>query len=288
LRHLYVLIPVLDDDKHYWVGKDEVDKLLTKGADWLPGHPLKEEIAKRYLLNQRHLTRDALARLSEMDGDPDPDAREAEAELAMEQKERKLSLHDQRIDAVADVIMELGARRVLDLGCGEGKLLRRLLKLKEISELVGMDVSLRSLERARRFIRMEQMSDRQIERIKLVHGSLTYRDRALEGYDAAALVEVIEHLDLARLQALQRTVFEFAQPRAIVVTTPNREYNELFEGMEPGALRHPDHRFEWTRQEFRDWAEGVAKANGYNVELRPLGEENPDKGAPSQMAVFRR
>src|ERR1035438_8275787 len=135
---------------------------------------------------------------------------------------------------------------------------------------------------------MEKVSDRQLERIKLVHGSLTYRDRALEGYDAAALVEVIEHLDAARVQALERTVFEFAQPRAVVVTTPNREYNDLFEGMEPGALRHPDRRFEWTRSEFQRWADDVAKKHGYSVELRPLGDEDPDKGAPSQMAVFRR
>ncbi len=289
LRHLYVLIPVLDDDKHYWVGKDEIEKLLTKGTDWLAKHPLRNEIASRYLQNQRQPNGDwPSPRLSEEDGDPDPDAREAEADTALEEKEKKISLHDQRLDAVAETIKELGARRVLDLGCGEGKLLRRLLKVKEITDIVGMDVSLQSLERARRFVRMEQMTDRQLDRIKLIHGSLTYRDRSLEGYDAAALFEVIEHLDASRLYSLERTVFEFAQPRAVLVTTPNREYNDLFEGMTPGTMRHPDHRFEWTRAEFKAWADGVGARRGYSVELRPLGEENPEKGAPSQMAVFRR
>ena len=177
---------------------------------------------------------------------------------------------------------------MLDLGCGEGRLIQRLLKEPSFTEIVGMDVSVAALERANRKLRFDQMSDRQQSQVKLVHGSLTYRDRTLEGFDAAALVEVIEHLDLARLSALERVVFEFARPTHVMVTTPNKEYNTLFPTLAEDAMRHQDHRFEWTRAEFAAWSEGVAGRFGYTVVTSPVGPEDPEFGAPSQMAVFSR
>jgi 3' terminal RNA ribose 2'-O-methyltransferase Hen1 len=283
LAHLYVLIPVLDDEKHYWVGDDEVEKLLRRGAGWLGTHPERETITRRYLRHQRGLVEEALARLvQEEEPDVDQDD-EDEAEDAP-----RTSLHAERLAAVLQVLKASGARSVLDLGCGEGRLLALLLAEPRFERITGMDVSAHALARAQRRLRLDRLPERQRERISLLHGALTYRDRRLEGFDAAAAVEVIEHLDPGRLAAFARVVFEHARPGMVVLTTPNREYNVRFSGLAEGAFRHGDHRFEWTRAELAAWAEDVAKRFGYAARLAPLGPEDTEVGAPSQMAVFRR
>ncbi|MEW4569715.1 3' terminal RNA ribose 2'-O-methyltransferase Hen1 [Tautonia sp. JC769] len=290
LTHLYVLIPVFDGQKHYFVGEDELEKLLAKGGGWLARHPQKDEIARRYLRFRPSLYRQALARLvqEEQPAEAGPEGDERPADRAEDALERPLSLHEQRIGAVLAALRASGARRVLDLGCGEGRLLRELLKDKQFEEIVGMDVSIRSLENARDRLKLDRLPERQAARIRLIHGSLIYRDRRLEGFDAAAVVEVVEHLDPPRLSAFERAVFEFARPRAVVLTTPNREYNVTWEGVGADRLRHSDHRFEWTRQEFRDWAERVAGQHGYRVRFLPVGPVDEALGPPTQMAVFER
>ncbi|MEZ0326502.1 MAG: 3' terminal RNA ribose 2'-O-methyltransferase Hen1 [Fimbriimonas sp.] len=285
LRHLYVLIPVLDDRKHYYIGRDEVDKLVRRASDWLPTHPLKEEISKRYLRRDPSLTKEALDRLNE--GLPESEELDEAADAEEEKVEKPISLHDQRLLAVIDVLKASGAHRVLDLGCGEGKLLRHLLKEKQFKEIVGMDVSIITLERASRRLKLDRLPERQAARMKLIHGSLVYRDKRLQGYDAAAIVEVIEHLDTPRLVSMERAVFEFARPSTVVITTPNKEYNALFETLDPEKLRHPDHRFEWTRPEFEAWARGVGERHGYSVDFHPIGPISEQFGAPSQMGVFK-
>lgn len=291
LSHLYVLVPVLDNRKHYYVDDGEVEKLLAKGAGWLENHPEKDFIATRYLKRRGRLVREALARLADS-ADADAELDEEARGAAEEVLEKPLRLHDLRLQAVTQVLKDSGARRVVDLGCGEGKLMRYLLAEKQFSGIIGVDASLASLERAEQKLRLDTASDRVLKRIQLMHGALTYRDRRLEGCDAAALVEVIEHLDPDRLPALERVMFEFIAPATVVVTTPNRDYNVLFEDRPSsgasGRLRHPDHRFEWTRAEFAAWAEPVAEKFGYTVTLQPLGDEDPVHGAPSQMAVFER
>lgn len=285
LTHLYVLIPVLDDDKHYWVGDAEVEKLLHHGEGWLAQHPERELITRRYLRHQRGLMREALARLLEEDAS-DPDEIEEAHAHEEESLEDKLSLAEQRTGAVIAVLKNVGAKRVLDLGCGEGRLLKAFLRDKAFDEIVGIDVSHRALEIAAQRLRFEEMPERQKDRIKLFHGSLTYRDRRLEGFEAAALIEVIEHQDVARLAALERVLFEFARPGTVVVTTPNAEYNVRFESLPAGKFRHKDHRFEWTRNEFRAWAEGIGQRFRYSVRFAPVGAEDPAVGPPTQMAVF--
>jgi 3' terminal RNA ribose 2'-O-methyltransferase Hen1 len=285
LTHIYVLIPVLDNEKHYWVGDDEVEKLLRHGSGWLAAHPEKEEITSRYLKHRRDLARDALARLVDEES-PDPDLVETVHNTEEEAIERPLNLNEQRVNAVVAALKSCGAKRVMDLGCGEGNLLRALLEDRAFEEIVGLDVSYRVLQIAQDRLRLDRMPTRQRERLKLIQGSLMYRDKRLAGYDAATVIEVIEHLDQPRLTAFERVLFEFAKPRAVVLTTPNVEYNARFENLPAGKLRHKDHRFEWTRDQFRSWSEGIARQHGYEVRMLPVGSEDALLGAPTQMAVF--
>jgi 3' terminal RNA ribose 2'-O-methyltransferase Hen1 len=286
LTHLYVLIPVFDNAKHYWVGSDEVEKLLAKGEGWLGGHPEREEITRRYLKFRPSLFREALARLvQEEDPNEEDDCAAVQPEEALE---KPLSLNDQRLGSVLAALRASGARRVLDLGCGEGKLIRELLKEKQFEEIVGLDVAIRPLEVAARLLKLERLTATQAERVRLIHGSLMYRDKRLEGFDAASVVEVVEHLDPPRLSAFERVLFEFARPKTVVLTTPNREYNVKWETLAAGRFRHPDHRFEWTRQEFQDWARGIAARFAYAVRLVAVGPEDEKLGPPTQMGIFAR
>ncbi len=286
LEHLFVLLPVLDDDKHYWVGADEIDKLLRWGGAWLAAHPERELIAHRYLRHDRTLTRDALARLVEEDTPDDPDETGAAHDAEEEAVEERISLNEQRLAAVIAAVGRSGARRVVDLGCGSGTLVGRLLRDTDVGYVLGVDVSYRALQIGARRLHLDTMAPRQRQRVELVQGALTYRDRRLAGFDAATVVEVVEHLDPPRLGAFERVVFTHARPRTVIVTTPNVEYNVRFDGLPAGTLRHRDHRFEWTRAEFAVWARGVAARHGYTVEFSRIGADDPEVGAPTQMAVF--
>jgi 3' terminal RNA ribose 2'-O-methyltransferase Hen1 len=290
LRHLYVLLPVLDDAKHYWVASDEVDKLLRAGEGWLPDHPEQKLITSRYLSRRWSLTREAmerleLVRLAEAD-DSEVEEIDNAVEAETEDEAKPTPLAVQRRDAVIAALHTAGAARVLDLGCGQGQLVQALLKDARFTEIVGVDVSMRALTVASRRLKLDRMGERQASRVKLFQGSLAYTDNRLKGYDAAVLSEVIEHLDLPRLPALEYAVFGAARPRTVLVTTPNVEYNVRWETLPAGHVRHGDHRFEWTREEFRAWAGAVAERHGYDVEFVPVGPDDPEVGPPTQMAVF--
>ncbi len=286
LEHLYVLIPVLDDDKHYWVDEAEVEKLLRHGGDWLAGHPERRLIADRYLRHQGRLTRAALARL--VDDEADPDGTVAAHGAEEETVERPMRLGEQRLGAVLAALKQCCAGTVIDLGCGEGRLLRELVRDTAITRLVGVDASHRALEMARERLRLDDLPPRLRDRVALLHGALTYRDDRLAGFDAATAIEVVEHLDPSRLAAFERVVFAHARPGTAIVTTPNVEYNVRFERLPAGRLRHRDHRFEWTRAQFQDWAGAVAGRHGYGVRFLPIGGEDAEVGAPTQMGVFTR
>lgn len=299
LNHLYVALPVLDDAKHYWVGTDEIEKLLRAGSGWLAAHPERDLITRRYLGHRTALTRRAIERLAEVD--------DAEAEAlddatapplaaaggpptadADETADRPVPLALQRHGAVLAALRSAGAQRVIDLGCGAGALLPALLAETAFTEVLGVDVSARALEVAARRLRLDRLPERQRARIRLLQSGLTYTDARLRGYDAAVLMEVVEHLDLDRLPALEHAVFGTAAPTTIVVTTPNVEYNVRFDGLPAGTFRHRDHRFEWTRQEFADWVSVTADRYGYAARLLGVGDEDPEVGPPTQMAVFTR
>ncbi|KUN40110.1 3' terminal RNA ribose 2'-O-methyltransferase Hen1 [Streptomyces longwoodensis] len=290
LRHLYVLLPVLDDAKHYWVAPDEVDKLLRAGEGWLPGHPEQKLITSRYLSRRWSLTRQAnerleLVRLAETDDSEVEEIDNAVGEDT-ETEEKPTPLAVLRREAILTALTESGAARVLDLGCGQGQLVQELLRDVRFTEVVGMDVSVRALTIAARRLKLDRMGERQAARVRLLQGSLAYTDNRLKGYDAAVLSEVVEHLDLPRLPALEYAVFGHARPRTVIVTTPNVEYNVRWESLPAGHVRHGDHRFEWTRAEFRAWAGAVAERHGYDVEFRPVGPDDPEVGPPTQLAVF--
>ena len=287
LAHLYVLLPVLDDAKHYWVGDEEVEKLLRFGAGWLGQHPHQELISARYLKRQRSLVRQALDRLSD-DGHANADNTAERGKHDEERLETPLRLGEQRMQAVLTALREVGATRVLDLGCGEGNLLGEMLKDPAFHAITGMDVSHRALEVAHSRLRLDNLPTAQRERITLLQGSLAYQDKRLVGFDAAVAMEVIEHIEPERLEAFEAAVFGAAQPVAVVITTPNSEYNRLFENLPSGEFRHRDHRFEWTQKQFQDWARGVAGRRGYDARFQCIGAEHPIHGAPTQMGVFTR
>ncbi|MFD9463944.1 3' terminal RNA ribose 2'-O-methyltransferase Hen1 [Streptomyces sp. NPDC060027] len=290
LRHLYVLLPVLDDAKHYWVSSDEVDKLLRAGEGWLPDHPEHKLITSRYLSRRWSLTREAMERLELVRLAETDDTEVEEIDNAVDEEndteEKPVPLAVLRRDAILTALHASGASRVLDLGCGQGQLVQALLKDTRFTEIVGVDVSIRALTIASRRLKLDRMGERQAARVQLFQGSLAYTDRRLKGYDAAVLSEVIEHLDLPRLPALEYAVFGSARPRTVLVTTPNVEYNVRWETLPVGHSRHGDHRFEWTREEFRSWAREVAGRHGYDVEFTPVGLDDPEVGPPTQMAVF--
>lgn len=284
LSHLYVLIPVMDNDKHYWVSEDEVEKLLRRGEGWLEDHPQKEAIARRYLKHQRRLTNLAMSELVDTD---EVEAAPVEVLDAEEEEvEKPLRLNEQRYESVIEKVQAVSPKTVVDLGCGEGKLLKRLLKIKSLEKLAGVDVSIRSLEIAAERLKLDELPDRVRRKLELMQSSLMYRDRRISGFDVACVVEVIEHLDIPRLSAFERVLFEFARPERVIVTTPNAEFNVKFESLPAGKFRHKDHRFEWTRKEFQSWANNIASRYDYSVQFHPVGEVDEDLGSPTQMGVF--
>jgi len=288
LRQLYVLLPVLDDAKHYWVSPDEVDKLVRAGSGWLGAHPERELITERYLRHRRALVISATDRLNELeDGPAEEDQPPDQSTPAGPGAEIKVTLAEQRRQIVLAAIKTSAATSVVDLGCGEGKLLGALLADPGYHRILGVDVSHRSLEIAARRLRLDQLPDRSRARIALRQSSLTYRDAEVAGFDAGVLMEVIEHVDPPRLVALERNVFGSARPGTVIVTTPNVEHNVRFD-LPAGAKRHRDHRFEWTRAQFRDWAAAVAAEYGYQVRFQPVGADDPEVGPPTQLALFSR
>lgn len=280
LHQLYVMLPVLDDSKHYWVGDDEIGKLLRAGEGWLPAHPERELITRRYLAHQRGLVRDATAQLEVLDGSPVREGLD-DAEIAT-----PLRVH--RAEAVLTALRDVGAHRVADVGCGPGALLTHLLADSAFTDIIGTDVSHRALDVAERRLHIRDLSDRQRDRIRLLQSSVTYQDDRLAHLDAIVLMEVVEHIELERLDALESSIFGSAAPGAVIVTTPNSDYNALYPSLPAGRFRHPDHRFEWSRAEFAAWADRVAASHGYSVEYRPVGDADETHGSPTQLALFRK
>ncbi|NLI58382.1 MAG: 3' terminal RNA ribose 2'-O-methyltransferase Hen1 [Clostridium sp.] len=285
LNHIYVLIPVLDADKHYWVGEDEIEKLLRHGKGWLKNHPEKDRIAFRYLRKKPSLVRKAFEQLLEIEMEPE-EAQSVSNANKEEEPEKKLNLNEHRLNAVLSVLKSVNAKRVIDLGCGEGKLLSLLLKDRSFEQITGVDVSYSVLERAMDRLKLYKLPSMQKDGINIFQSSLTYRDKRFSGYDAATIIEVIEHLDENRLSAFEKVVFKYTRPSTVIISTPNKEYNTHYSRLLEGDVRHKDHRFEWTRQEFKAWSQKIASQYGYSVRFVQIGETDEKYGSPTQMGVF--
>lgn len=192
-------------------------------------------------------------------------------------------LHETCMVTVIEALLTARTGSVLDLGCGQGDLMVRIAALTQFSRIVGIDIAAPALQTARRMLGLDPFAPP--GRIQVMHASFTDADPSLMGFDAAVLLETIEHVEPGRLSRVERAVFGCYRPRTVLITTPNREYNAVY-GMVPGQFRHPGHCFEWDRPKFRRWACGVAARNGYAVAFRDIGDIHPTRGAPTQMATF--
>lgn len=283
LNHLYVLIPVFDKHKHYYMSEDEIDKLLRHGEGWLNDHPKKNTIIRRYFDMKRSYANKAIARLLEEEAETE---QQEEMTESIEPTKKHIPLNTQRMEAVRDAVLESGAVSILDIGCGEGKLTSILLRETQIKRITAADVSVSVLEKAKQKLNYDRMNPFMKDKLTLIQASLMYKDKRFEGFDAACVVEVIEHMDEARIPLFEKVLFATARPKTVILTTPNKEYNNNYTTLENGTLRHKDHRFEWTREQFKKWCEHICRDFGYTVKYMNIGESDEKLGTPTQGAVF--
>lgn len=289
LSHLYVLLPALDGGKHYFIDEAEVEKLLRHAEDWLPSHPHREQISRAYLERRGHLVSQAEMELSRRVRPLDDASQLVEQDVEeTEHVDKPIRLHHVRLQRVRELLEATGVRSVVDLGCGEGKLLGELAGCRQLERIVGVDVTVKRLRYAAKRLKLDMLDDAERARFQLFQGSLLYADERLAQIEAAVLVEVIEHIEPVHLPTVVEVLFGTTRPKHVVMTTPNAEYNELFEDLPAGKFRHRDHRFEWTREEFRDFCESAAATHGYRATFESIGTEHAEHGAPSQLAHFVR
>ena len=286
LNHIYVLIPVFDKQKHYYMSEDEIDKLLRHGEGWLSEHPKKNTIIRRYFDMKRSYANKTIARLLEAESETEETEQNEETPEISEPEQKRIPLNTQRMEAVKNAVLESGAVSVLDIGCGEGKLTSILLRETQIKRITAADVSVSVLEKAKQKLNFDRMQPYLKDKLTLIQASLMYKDKRFEGFDAACVVEVIEHMDEGRIPLFEKVLFGCAKPKTVIVTTPNKEYNDNYPTLENGTLRHKDHRFEWTREEFRNWCRHICKEFGYTVNYQNIGETDEKCGSPTQMGVF--
>lgn len=284
LSHLYVLIPVFDRQKHYYISEAEIDKLLSHGGQWLANHPYRDKIVYRYFAMKKSYARTAIDRLLENSREETP-----EKQISQEEDtEKRVPLNEQRLETVKNLVVKSGAKSVIDMGCGYGKLTKKLLTETKIENITAFDVSAHVLEKAKTMLHYETMSEYRKSRLNLMQASLTYTDKKFKGFDCACIVEVMEHLEKSAIPAFERVVFEYAVPKTVIITTPNRDYNVNYEFLREDSLRHPDHRFEFSREDFGNWTEEICRKFGYTVEITGVGENIDGLGQPTQIGVFRK
>ncbi|WP_342431763.1 3' terminal RNA ribose 2'-O-methyltransferase Hen1 [Neobacillus sp. FSL H8-0543] len=272
LKHISTLIPVIDNYKHYFIDEREVEKLDRYGDDWLESHPAKLLILKRALRYQSLIVKSKFYH------------REQSTKGIVEQP--KVRLNEQRYDAIVNYIKGLPNREtIVDLGAGEGKLSVQFGFIDGVKEILSIEPSSKSRVKAIKRFQEENDKERYIEP-KSLAGSLYYFDERLQNKDIIVLCEVIEHIDEHRLPNIFKTIVNDYRPRILIVTTPNQEYNVVYEMDD--EMRHDDHRFEWTRAEFREKCEQWTKDSSYQVSFQGIGEEIESYGQPTQMAIFRR
>lgn len=280
LQHLFVLIPVLDDYRHYFIDEREIEKLERYGEGWLADHPLKELIIKRTLrfrelIDQMVLNSHQTELINEA-VTPEPNI----------SSQPVVRLNKLRYQRLVKIIEDLAAREsIVDFGAGEGKLSVRLGFIPGVKEILAVEPTEKEQLRAlKRFSEASRKDD--FIAPTPVWGSLFYYDEQLCGKDVMILSEVIEHIDESRLPRVMDTILGSYKPQVLLITTPNAEYNPVYQ-MEEG-IRHKDHRFEWSRAEFAEWTYCLARNYAYEVQIDGIGEEAEGYGHPSQLAILTR
>ena len=281
LNHIYVLIPVFDKQKHYYMSEEEIDKLLRHGEGWLKDHPMKNIIIRRYFDMKHSYANKAIARLIEAESETETQKTEDQTEQA-----KRIPLNTLRLEAVKNAVLQSGSSSVLDIGCGECRLTSLLLREQQIRKITAADVSVSVLEMAKQKLNIDRMQPYLRDKLTMIQASLLYKDKRFNGFDAACVVEVIEHIDESRLPLFEKVLFGSAVPKTVIVTTPNKEYNYNYPMLENGTLRHKDHRFEWTRAEFKLWCDHICDEFGYKVTYMNIGDVDETFGTPTQGAIF--
>ncbi len=272
LKHVSILIPVIDNYKHYFLDEREVEKLERYGEGWLENHPLKQLIVKRALRFNALISQSKYY--------------EKKQHYPKQAESPKIRLNDLRYEAILNVIQTLSQKdTIVDLGAGEGRLSVQLGFLEGVKEILSIEPSNKSRLKAIERFEQVKVKEGYVEPQSLP-GSLFYFDSRLQNKDIIILCEVIEHINEDRLPKIFETILHDYRPKTLIVTTPNQEYNVLYEMDD--EMRHDDHRFEWTRAEFAQHVEGWAVSYPYQVTIRGIGEEHPIHGHPTQMAIFRR
>ncbi|WP_449599513.1 3' terminal RNA ribose 2'-O-methyltransferase Hen1 [Paenibacillus sp. Marseille-Q9583] len=278
LRQLFILIPALDDDKHYFISDDEIEKIRRYGEGWLDSHPLLALILKRSLRFANLI--------KQFDGEESSPSSEKVAITPAEiSVEPKIRLNDLRYAAIAETVEGLAFNSsIVDFGSGEGKLSARLGSVPGVKQIWAVEPSANSQLRA--IDRFSKLEDREGVTVPTpVTGSLFYFDETLRNKDIMVLCEVIEHIDEHRLARVMETILSEYSPKVLILTTPNKEYNEVYE-MESEEMRHSDHRFEWGRAEFSEWCIRWTSSFDYSVDFKGIGEGSDAFGYPTQMAIF--
>ena len=279
VTHLSVLLPVLvNGNKGRLAPEGRIGRLLRPYCDWLTRHP------ERQLIMGSYQKRRGASLVRTTDASP----KAVEMAHAVRPTVVREGLAVERLEAVLAALARTSAERVIDLGCGTGVLLARIAQDSRYTEVVGVDDAAQALELARRRLQLELLPERQRSRIKLLQLSILRRDNRLIGFDAAILMEVIEHFDPFRLPALVINIFGHARPGTVIVTTPNLEHTLRYPGPTRSGLRHDDHRFEWSRQEFAAWVADASQRYGYVGRIQGVGTCDPQVGHPTQLAVFTR
>ena len=269
LRQLFVLIPVLDNYKHYYIDEKEIEKLERYGEGWLENHPLRDFIYRKSL------------RFKELYSQVESQKPAGEPEVQV----KKARLNELRYEKIAETVSQLKPESVVDFGSGEGKLSERLGLIAGVREILAVEPSQSAaVKAAARFHKAQE--NEHFTMPKTLWGSLFYFDERLQGKDAIILCEVIEHIDEDRLPKAMDTILHAYRPGALIITTPNREYNDVYEMEE--RFRHTDHRFEWTRAEFQQWCLERNNQEFYGLQFEGIGEEHDLQGHPTQMCIFTR
>ncbi|EGW40788.1 3' terminal RNA ribose 2'-O-methyltransferase Hen1 [Desulfosporosinus sp. OT] len=285
LKHLFVLIPVLDNYRHYFIDEREIEKLERYGEGWLADHPLKDLIIKR-TLRFRELIDQVGENFDQADTNADTNNEALTPELELK-SQPVVRLNELRYQRVVKIVENLPAREsIVDFGAGEGKLSARLGFIPGVQEILAVEPTEKEQLRALKRFSEASRKDDFISPI-LIWGSLFYYDEQLRAKDVMILNEVIEHIDESRLPRVMDTILGSYKPQVLLITTPNVEYNTVYQ-MDDQAVRHKDHRFEWTRSEFSEWTHTLARNYSYDVQLDGIGEEVEGYGHPSQIAIFTR